>query len=991
MSAVSTATLQEVGWKCPKDSRHNSATTMDAAASTTTTSLSQLSRNALLSIQLASIAAREFDATYALRNVERELSVPLFAGNEVVLESAQPVRSTGHFHEFGLHSLKIVMDLVIDQHDNESGGDSSVQQRRRRLADRVSENSSVYSVKYLQKQLIDSEQGPEAACEMIVEAKILMNLSHPSHPNLLQVFGANGDGIDSFLESGRKSFFLIVDRLEETLDQRLDRWRAEEQEQQEHDVDSRSSDSSTSSSNPRLLQRLEVANDICSALVFLASRELVYYLRPDKVGFDVRCGRVKLCEFGQARQEGTNTHSPRILRCTQSAVLAYTAPEVLCRSPATVSSDVYAFGILLWELWTLQRPFHAYSKSDHWTRVIQHHERPTLPPTLDRNASGSHPRQQLVELMQQCWDPHFRPTIKKVQDDLETALLFNDLPGEAMTAAGGADMDPSSTRAVSAESTKKASAEPCRGRHRGGPNIIEQHMRRTAVDPSQPNSPEVPSSGGSVATYSTYRTRGDYSAFTHGPSSPTRNMVQMQRRRRSVSRGPQKPRATTPDSALPNSENVDSAAIQRTPSSEGSGLAAGGTRKASGADTGPPSRPRRLSMEIAPKPSTRSRSIHRSRSMNIDGSGKATKILTDALSQLEHIESGDAPSTETPLTVPSSESTADPIMTSPVQRRRSSRRHPTTYPEHASKNSPTGTAATSGSSSTESSPIARTPPSTQSGTGIRAGQHRQGSIRRAESLRRLVQGDVFPDLTSPHTSESISPLPTAVPKSQCHSAPQRRRGVQRSQSLIMKPPSSGASSVLQPDATFSLDNIPQTPSPTGRVTQNRRLSSGCQQHMMLPPTRSVSGFDQLAIMQQGLQSVHENSDDNRRAKVYEATNEADSQSPVASASSPRRRMMSRALSARDMPRRHHSYSHPQKEAELPHDRRSLRAERTMVGSAETGATRESFSARLRAEMAAEATASAAAAAAAAAVQDAIAPNRAVRGKVRTRRNSYHDA
>jgi hypothetical protein len=462
---------------------------------------SSYSRNALKSIQQASITARDFDSAYSLRNVEREVSIPLFTGVEVVLESTTPSRmsSNGFYNEFSLQNLRVTRELV----DASDPAAVNAHKRRQRVADRLLEQPGSYSVKYCRRGLLETDHGPQAAAELVLETKILMNLS-PSHPNLLQIFAANGDGIDSFLESGRTGFFLLIDRLSVTLDQRLEVWKGQQKEHKRLDAGT----GSTRSYDGDLTERLEVANDICSALVFLASRELVYYLRPGKVGFDTRSGRLKLCEFGEARQEGLSCHSPTILDATSSDILAYTAPEVLGRhsAPATVNVDVYAFGIVLWELTTLERPFDGYSKKEHFNRVVKRHERPNM------LARSSWPH-EIPRLMEQCWDPHFRPTIKTVQEILETVLLFDEAD------EGKQNISEESPRkeTVVAAPSDLTTQTPRKS------SSVDQHLRRSVSEARSRDSTA------SVATHNTFKTRGDYSAFTNGMASPRHNQVQDQK------------------------------------------------------------------------------------------------------------------------------------------------------------------------------------------------------------------------------------------------------------------------------------------------------------------------------------------------------------------------------------------------------------------------------------------------------------------------------
>lgn len=249
-----------------------------------------------------------------------------------------------------------------------------------------------------------------------METKILMNLA--PHPNICQIYGVTAAGSDAFLSRGKEGFYIILDRLSGTMTQKLDTWR----EEQEKDINSRKAkgdDESTIALEQykKRMQRLEVALDVGSALLFLSDRQMVFHLRPEKIGFDVRYGRIKLVDFGQARENGQLDQAPSLTKTDDIRTLAYVAPEVLCQAPVTVAADVYAFGVVLWEMLSLERPFDRLSRSDHFEKVVMNGERPPMAPTIPKVV------QSLIET---CWDPHLRPTMKKVYDTVEEILLFQD-------------------------------------------------------------------------------------------------------------------------------------------------------------------------------------------------------------------------------------------------------------------------------------------------------------------------------------------------------------------------------------------------------------------------------------------------------------------------------------------------------------------------------------------------------------------------------------
>ena len=94
------------------------------------------------------------------------------------------------------------------------------------------------------------------------------------------------------------------------------------------------------------------------------------------------------------------------------------APEVLTGTPATPASDVYAFGVLLWELLTWNVPWGLVST---WSIVgaVGKGQRPRIPQSsmLPGPEGGNWPHlETYVELLQRCWaqNAEERPTFVEI-------------------------------------------------------------------------------------------------------------------------------------------------------------------------------------------------------------------------------------------------------------------------------------------------------------------------------------------------------------------------------------------------------------------------------------------------------------------------------------------------------------------------------------------------------------------------------------------------
>lgn len=95
-----------------------------------------------------------------------------------------------------------------------------------------------------------------------------------------------------------------------------------------------------------------VAREICAGLAAVHARGILHRdLKPQNVMLDAR-GHARLLDFGLATLADDPAGAALF-----AGTPAYMAPELLAGQPATVRSDLYALGMVLYELFTGRRPF----------------------------------------------------------------------------------------------------------------------------------------------------------------------------------------------------------------------------------------------------------------------------------------------------------------------------------------------------------------------------------------------------------------------------------------------------------------------------------------------------------------------------------------------------------------------------------------------------------------------------------------------------------
>ncbi|KAL3827487.1 hypothetical protein ACHAXA_003756 [Cyclostephanos tholiformis] len=298
------------------------------------------------------------------------------------------------------------------------------------------------------------------------------------HPNIIQLhgraegcfstafqIGSSGRGDHGEEEEGGKrkkhisieGYFIILDRLVDTLTDRIVEWRDEcraiafatiphppSPPPQAVSINGSVPPARAAVVTPdadstlreRLCERLKVAYSIADALEYLHSHHIVFRdLKPANVGFDCNdC--VKVFDFGFATSIAPllsrpyNGYGPLTETC---GTRRYMAPEVALKLGYGSEVDVYSFGMLLWEVCALEKPFESILSVDEFHDIVTlYGKRPSL--HIDPLWPSS-----LKALMSRCWstDPLDRPTMAEVKSRLCNVLRDVNMTGEKKGSING--------------------------------------------------------------------------------------------------------------------------------------------------------------------------------------------------------------------------------------------------------------------------------------------------------------------------------------------------------------------------------------------------------------------------------------------------------------------------------------------------------------------------------------------------------------------------
>lgn len=210
-----------------------------------------------------------------------------------------------------------------------------------------------YAVKHLRHSLTrDPERFERAAIDLVLEGQLLLAMDHP---HIISIRGWSYEGPDAYRSGKYSDYFLILDRLAETAEIRIEKWRSSLRKYRSRQAFPWCRKKYETKIQNLLRDRINTARCVASAIEYMHDRRVIHRdVKTANLGFDVH-NEVKIFDFGLSRMLPDESEKDENGAYSMSRVgtRIYMAPEVRHKQPYNLSADVYSFGVVLWELLSL--------------------------------------------------------------------------------------------------------------------------------------------------------------------------------------------------------------------------------------------------------------------------------------------------------------------------------------------------------------------------------------------------------------------------------------------------------------------------------------------------------------------------------------------------------------------------------------------------------------------------------------------------------------
>jgi serine/threonine protein kinase len=228
-------------------------------------------------------------------------------------------------------------------------------------------------VKFIRPEIAEKPQVlASTAADLVKEGLILASLSHE---NIISVKAWTPTGVSAFFSGRVDSFFLVLERLQETLNGRLKHW-VQVSKKLKYTIQHRGKRKVAF-----LKQRLDVVLKLAEAVKYVHSQGVIHRdLKPENVGFN-RHGTLKLFDFDVSRilpESSAALPDETFAMTHQVGSYRYMSPECALGQEYNLKSDVYSFSVLCHQIMSLEKPYDDIRSDLHHDSVFHFGARPLL-------------------------------------------------------------------------------------------------------------------------------------------------------------------------------------------------------------------------------------------------------------------------------------------------------------------------------------------------------------------------------------------------------------------------------------------------------------------------------------------------------------------------------------------------------------------------------------------------------------------------------------
>jgi serine/threonine protein kinase len=278
------------------------------------------------------------------------------------------------------------------------------------------------------------------------------------HPNILRLMAVSETGVEGYATGKIGTTFLVLERLEYLLSNKIRQWKEETERNDRIDPASRlrrrfgrfqrfkpkKNNAEYHTQQNMMLKRLQVALDLANGLDYLHSLRILHRdIKSQNVGFDNN-GILKIFDFDVSRilPLKSGGGGDDLFHLTKRVgTRRFMAPEVCLGHDYNLKADVYSYTMVLYQIFALKTPFKHMTQLEHIERIMVGGERPSIP---------RHCPESVRSLLKKGWSPDI-----STRPDMATISLTLQQEIEKISTESPTLHEPSSFRRIGSRNAQK--------------------------------------------------------------------------------------------------------------------------------------------------------------------------------------------------------------------------------------------------------------------------------------------------------------------------------------------------------------------------------------------------------------------------------------------------------------------------------------------------------------------------------------------------------